>query len=93
MSNPKQPTEKEWEEFVVKNSKDSYSMAVVICVLMLWESGVNSKSEAHRKLMQNPLSDMLSGFQAENIIALAMTGKPDFVKTLSEQFEDDEHEG
>jgi hypothetical protein len=63
-------TKKQWQDFVVKNCGDSYSLVVCMAILNLWEAGVKTEKEAETELCKEKLG--LSGFQAEMAIQFAL---------------------
>jgi hypothetical protein len=67
----KKITEKKWKKFVANNSKSSYSLAVCLTTLNIWEAGAKTEKEAHEAISKNPMG--LSGAQAGMAINLALT--------------------
>ena len=59
-------TKQEWDNKVLINNSSSYSLVVVLGVLMLWEDKITTREEAEKKLQELELG--LSGFQAESIL-------------------------
>lgn len=68
----KQLTKKDWNDFVSKNSDNSYSLAVCLAIILLWEEPEKPELEV--------LSGLgLSGAQAE--MAIGFVKKNDFAVT------------
>lgn len=75
-----------WKEFIGKNCDLSYSLAVCLAVLELWEHGVQNTEEAHEVLGRLSVVDGFSGAQADMCISYALNGEPDgwLDKTMQE---------
>lgn len=67
-----------WQEFVKNNCDVSYSLAVVMAILEMWEmGGADTKEEATKLLDRTSVVSEFSGFQAEMVISYVIKGEPD----------------
>jgi len=75
----KEISKNKWQDFVKKNSCDSYSLVVCLAILILFEAKVKNKEEAQKVLIEEKLG--LSGAQAQMAIGYALNheveGLPD----------------
>jgi len=63
-------TKEQWIEHVSKNCSESYSLAVELAIMDLWEAGVKTEEEASNRLQHDAFG--LSGSQAMIAIAFAL---------------------
>jgi len=68
-------SKKRWQEFVRKNSCDSYSLSICLAILMLWEAGIKTRSGALGKLWME-WNLRLTDFQTETAIDIALNKRP-----------------
>jgi hypothetical protein len=63
-------TKEQWIEHVSKNCSESYSLAVELAIMDLWEAGVKTEEEASNRLQHDAFG--LSGSQAMIAITYAL---------------------
>ena len=69
----KEISKNKWQDFVKKNSCDSYSLVVCLAILILFEARIKNREEAYKVLMEEDLG--LSGAQAAMAIGYALNHK------------------
>lgn len=69
-------SKEQWGEFVKKNSDNSYSLVVCLCIMNIWEAGAKTKEEAETELHRAQLG--ITGAQADMAIGYALGNEPDF---------------
>lgn len=67
-------TKQEWQEHVSKNCHNSYSLAVELAIMDLWEAGIKTEAEGMERLKNDAFN--LSGSQANLAIIFALAFDP-----------------
>ena len=66
----KKITKEQWQKFVSGNCDNSYSLAVCLSILNIWEAGCKTQEEAEKELHRCPMG--LSGSQAGMAMSFAL---------------------
>lgn len=76
----KQLTKKEWADFVSKNCDNSYSLAVCLAIMSLWEAGEKASSiTLHGHGLSGAQAEMAMDYVKKNDLAVTnLEGNPIF---------------
>lgn len=74
----KQLTKKDWQEFVGKNCDNSYSLAVCLATILLWEEPHKTPQEVLKGMgLSGAQAEMAIGFVEKNDLAVTnLQGNP-----------------